>query len=269
MSILGYEFFRNALLGMCIISVVAAVVGTYIVTRRQVFIAGGITHTCFGGLGLGYFMGWNPFICAAAFAIAGSLGVDFLSRRRVRQDSATAVIWALGMALGILFVFMSSGYVPELNAFLFGNVLSISRMDIWVFACFAVVLGAFYGVFYRRIVSVSFDEDFARTRRVPVGFITGSMSVLTAIAIVLVIKMIGVMLLVAMVSIPQLSAENLSHRYGRIMWWSMLISLIGGIGGLWLAYFLDVPASAMVVILLTAAWGGSLGVRRAVDKLSV
>lgn len=258
MTILEYEFFRNALVGMVIISVVAAVVGTYIVTRRQVFIAGGITHTCFGGLGLGYFMGWNPFVCAAAFAIAGSLGVDFLSRRRVRQDSATAVIWAFGMALGVLFVFMTSGFVPELNAFLFGNVLSISRVDLWVFGVFALVLGGFYGVFYRRIVAVSFDEDFARTRRLPVGVLTGCMSILTAVAIVLVIKMIGVMLLVAMVSIPQMTAENISRRYGGIMWWSLLISVLGGVGGLWLAYWLDVPASATVVILLTAAWGVSL-----------
>ncbi|MDE5976427.1 MAG: metal ABC transporter permease, partial [Muribaculaceae bacterium] len=138
-ELLQYAFFRNALAGVALISVACAVIGVYIVTRRMVFIAGGITHTCFGGLGLGYFMGWNPLLTAAIFAIAGSLGVDAMARWRVRQDSAIAVVWALGMAIGILFVFLTPGYVPELNSFLFGNVLNITSTDLWAFAIFAIL----------------------------------------------------------------------------------------------------------------------------------
>lgn len=125
-------------------------IGTYIVTRRLVSISGGVTHACFGGLGLGYYLGVSPVFMAAVFAIASSMGVEFMaSRSKVREDSAIAVVWALGMAIGILFVFLTPGYVPELNSFLFGNVLTISRADLWTFGIFAVVLGVFFAFFYK------------------------------------------------------------------------------------------------------------------------
>ncbi|MDE6653181.1 MAG: metal ABC transporter permease, partial [Muribaculaceae bacterium] len=124
---LQYEFFRNALVGVIIISVAAAMIGTYIITRRLVAISGGITHACFGGLGLGYFLGINPILMAAVFAIASAMGVEWMSHRvNVREDSAIAVVWSVGMAIGVLFVFLTPGYVPELNSFLFGNILTIS-----------------------------------------------------------------------------------------------------------------------------------------------
>ncbi len=257
-ELLKYAFFQNALAGVALISVACAVIGVYIVTRRMVFIAGGITHTCFGGLGLGYFMDWNPLVVAAVFAIAGSLGVDAMARWRVRQDSAIAVVWALGMALGILFVFLTPGYVPELNSFLFGNVLNITRADLWVFAVFALLAISLYAVFGKVIMAVSFDEDFARTRYLPVGLINTVMMVMVSIGIVLTIKMIGVMLLMSLVSLPQLTAERLTHSYSRMMLISGLVSLIGCIGGLWLSVLIDVPASAVIVILLTLLYALTL-----------
>lgn len=253
-ELLGFEFFRNALLGIVIISVVAAVVGTYIVTRRMVFISGGITHACFGGLGLGYWLGVSPMAMAALFAVGGALGVDWLSRRSVRRDSAIAVVWALGMAMGILFIFMTSGYVPELNTFLFGNVLSITRTDLAMFGAFAVVLGVFYGVMHRVVVAVSFDEDFARTRRLPVGFVNLAMTVLVSVAIVLTIRMIGIMLLMSLMSIPQMTAEIVTRRYRPLLWLSMGISLFGCVAGLFAAYYIEVPASAAIVLVLIAVY---------------
>ena len=128
-EMLQYAFFRNAIAGVLIISIVSAIIGTYIVSRRLVAISGGVTHACFGGLGLGYFLGISPLLMAAVVAVGASAGVEWLSSRyKVRQDSAIAVVWALGMALGILFVFLTPGYVPELNTFLFGNVLTISSL---------------------------------------------------------------------------------------------------------------------------------------------
>ncbi len=257
-ELLEYAFFRNALAGVALISVACAVIGVYVVTRRMVFIAGGITHTCFGGLGLGYFMGWNPLATAAAFAVAGSLGVDAMARWRVRQDSAIAVVWALGMALGILFVFLTPGYVPELNSFLFGNVLNITRADLWAFAIFSILAVGIYVAFGKVIMAVSFDEDFARTRYLPVRLVNTMMMVLVAVGIVLTIKMIGVMLLMSLLSIPQLVAERLTRSYIRMMLISGLVSLAGCIGGLWLSVIIDVPASAVIVILLVGFYALSL-----------
>ena len=253
---LEYPFFQNALLGVSIISVAAAIIGTYIVTRRMVFISGGITHTCFGGLGLGYYLGISPLAMAALFAIGGALGVDALSRSRVRQDTAIAVVWAVGMALGILFIFLTPGYVPELNTFLFGNVLTVSPADLAVFGVFALILLAVFLLFGRTIVAVSFDEDFARIKRLPVRFVNLMMTVLTAICIVLTIRMIGVMLLMSMMSLPQMSAETFTRRYNPLMVASGLISLLGGVGGLFAGYWLDIPASATIVLLLLAIYLG-------------
>lgn len=255
MEILSYPFFRNALIGVILISVGAALIGCYIVSRRMVFISGGITHACFGGLGLGYFLGVSPLAMAAAFAVAGSLGVDWLSRRRVRKDSAIAVVWALGMALGILFVFLTAGYVPELNSFLFGNVLTITHADLWLFALFTALLVAFYLLFYRVIVAVSFDEDFARTLHLPVTAVNVVMTVFVSLAIVLTIRMIGIMLLMSLLSLPQITAELFTRRYAPMMWLSMALSLSGGVGGLFIAYFISVPASAAIVLLLVAFYG--------------
>lgn len=244
------------------ISVACAVIGVYVVTRRMVFIAGGITHTCFGGLGLGYFMGWNPLATAAAFAVAGGLGVDSMSRRNIREDSAIAVVWALGMALGILFVFLTPGYVPELTAFLFGNVLNITKTDLWIFALFAIVTVVLFAVFGKVIMAVSFDEDFARTLYLPVRLVNVVMMVMVCVCIVLTIRMIGVMLLMSLLSLPQLVAERLTHRYAKTMIISGAVSLIGCIGGLWLSVLLDVPASALIVILLAAIYAAALAFPR-------
>lgn len=250
-EILQYPFFQNALLGVVIISIASALIGTYITTRRMTFISGGITHACFGGLGLGYYLGVSPILSATIFAIASSLGVEWLSAKRaVRKDSAIAVIWALGMAVGILFIFMTEGYVPELNSFLFGNVLTITRSDLVLFAAFAGVLIAFYILFMPLIIACSFDADFARTRRLPVRFIDYAMIVFVAIAIVLTIRMIGIMLLMSLLSLPQMTAETLTRRYRSMILVSIVVSLIGCVGGLFASYWLSVPASATIVILL-------------------
>ncbi|MDE6448963.1 MAG: metal ABC transporter permease, partial [Muribaculaceae bacterium] len=128
MKLLEYAFFQNALIAVVILSIASAIIGTYIITRRLVAISGGVTHACFGGLGLGYYLGINPVITAALFAIGSSVGVEWMAaRHRVREDSAIAVVWSIGMAIGVIFVFLTPGYVPELNSFLFGNILTITH----------------------------------------------------------------------------------------------------------------------------------------------
>lgn len=255
LEMLHYPFFVNALAGLAIISVASAVIGTYIVTRRLVAISGGVTHACFGGLGLGYFLSINPILMAALFAIAGSLGVELMSSRgKVREDSAIAVIWAFGMAVGILFVFLTPGYVPELNTFLFGNVLTISTADLWTFAIFAAVLGLFMLCFYRKVVICAFDRDFAKVINLPVRFITCSMTVLVAVCIVLTIRLVGVMLLMSMLALPQMTAELYTRSFGRLLCLSGVLSLACSVGGLCLATMVDVPCSALIVIVMCAVY---------------
>lgn len=243
-------FMLNAIIGVILISIASAMIGTYIVTRRMVFVSGGITHACFGGLGLGYFLGISPMLMASLFAVAGALGVEHLNRKGARHDSAVAVIWALGMALGILFIFLTSGYVPELNTFLFGNVLTITPADLYLFAALTLALILFHALFFRLIVTVSFDPDFARTRNLPVSSLNIIMTIFVGITIVLTIRMVGIMLLMSLVSLPQMISERFTRRYLPMMLTSVGTSLAGCLGGLWSAYYLDVPASAAIVILL-------------------
>ena len=253
MDIFAYKFFINALIGISIISIASAIIGTYIVTRRMVSISGGITHACFGGLGLGYYLGVNPVLMASVFAVAASLFVETLSQKwKVREDSAIAVVWALGMAIGVIFIFMTPGYVPELTSFLFGNILTINTGDIILFTCYTAVLVIFFSLYFKTIVAVAFDRDFARISGLPVTAISLTMTVLIALCIVLTIKLVGIMLLMSMLSLPQMIAENFFHKYKSIMLASVAISLIGSLTGLFLSVAINVPCSALIVAVFAA-----------------
>lgn len=261
-EMLRYPFFVNALMGLTIISLASAVIGTYIVTRRLVAISGGVTHACFGGLGLGYYLGISPVFMAAIFAVASSMSVEFMATRdRIREDSAIAVIWAIGMAIGIMFVFLTPSYVPELNSFLFGNVLTISNSDLIAFALFGVVLALFISIFYRQIVACAFDRDFAQVIHLPVRFISYSMTVLVAVCIVLTIKLVGVMLLMSMLALPQTTAELFTKRFGTMMLFSGIISFVCSVGGLAIATVVDVPCSALIVIVMCVFYVIALSTR--------
>lgn len=250
-ELLEYTFFRNAIAGISIISIAAAIIGSYIITRRMISIAGGITHACFGGLGLGYFFGINPIITASVFAIASSIGVEWMSaRHNVREDSAIAVVWALGMAIGVLFVFLTPGYVPELNSFLFGNILTISSKDLWLFGIFTTVLIIFFILFYRKIIAIAFDRDYAKVSHLPVKTISYIMTIFIAICIVLTIRLIGIMLLISMLSLPQMIAEVYCHKFKSIIISAIIISFITGIIGLLVSTVMDVPCSATIVLIL-------------------
>lgn len=248
---LQYEFFRNALIGIAIISVASAIIGTYIFSRRLVAIAGGLTHACFGGLGLGYFLGVNPLMTASLFAVGSSVGVEWLSsRHQVREDSAIAVVWSIGMAIGVLFVFLTPGYVPELNSFLFGNILTITQADIASFAIYTAILIVFFALFFKKIVACAFDRDFAKVIGLPAKAITLFMTVMVAIGIVLTIKLVGVMLLMSMLSLPQMIAETRYNRVKPLMIASAVVSVVCCLGGLAASCYVNVPCSALIVILM-------------------
>ena len=255
LEIFEYTFFRYAVIGVILISISAAIIGSYIITRRLVAISGGVTHACFGGLGLGCYLGINPIAMAAVFAIASSLGVEWASSRfKLREDSTIAVIWAVGMAIGVLFVFLTPGFVPELNSFLFGNVLTISPADLWAFGIFTALLIAFFAWKYRWIVACAFDRDFARVSGLPVRYITSTMTVLVAVCIVLTIRLVGIMLLLSMVTVPVLIAETWSRRFINIMLAAIIISIVSSLGGLLVATIIDVPCSAIIVLLQVALY---------------
>jgi len=262
MDILNYGFFQNALWGIGLISITAAVIGVYVVCRRMAALAGGVTHACFGGLGVGYFLGWNPLWLAMAFAIGSSLIVERMSSHgRVRSDSAIAVVWAIGMAIGVLFVFMTPGYVPELTTFLFGNILTISTTDLIMEAVYAAILVAVFAIAHRQIVACAFDPDFARVSGLRVSAINLMMTVLVGIGIVLTIRLIGVMLLMSTLALPALAAENLTRRYIPMTLAAVALSLATSYAALLLSTLVDVPCSAFIVLFQATAYALTLPLR--------
>lgn len=255
MEILNYQFFQLALLGIVVVSLSSAIIGTYVVSRRMVFITGGITHASFGGLGLGVFLGWNPVLTAAVFAIGSALGVEWLSDRgRVREDSAIGVVWALGMALGTIFIFLTPGYLGDLTGFLFGNLLTISRSDLLATGLYLSVLLAVVVLLYRPILLCAFDRDFAHVQGLPVRAINLLMTILVSVCVVLTIRLIGIMLLMSLFTLPPMIAELFTHRLGMMMAVSAVVSLVFSVAGLALSAWISVPASAAIVLLLVIAY---------------
>jgi zinc transport system permease protein len=251
LELFNYAFFRNAIIGSLFASIACGIIGTYVVSRRLVFISGGITHASFGGLGIGFYFSLPPIISAMIFSIFSAFGIQWLSRKQgVREDSAIAVFWSLGMAIGIVLTFLTPGYAPNLSEYLFGNILTITVSDIIALIVLSIVLVMFFVLFYHEIISVSFDTEFARTRRIPTQFIEYTMMLFIAVTIVLSIRLVGIVLLMSLITVPQMTANLLTVKYHKIISLSVLFSFIGCVLGLFLSYYLNVPSGAFIIFVL-------------------
>jgi zinc transport system permease protein len=247
----NYLFIQNAFLAALLMSVSCGIVGTYIVSRRMVFISGGITHASFGGVGIGYYFGFPPLVGAAIVAVIAALTTENLTRRKaIRNDSIIAIMWSLGMAIGIIFVYLSPGYAPNLMSFLFGSIITVTRTDLWFMLALALVVVIFFTLFYKPILYVSFDEEFAKTRGIPVMLINYLLIILVALTIVLSIRIAGIILVLSVLTIPQNIANLFTNRFGHIMLGSVLIGFIASVLGLILSYVLDIPSGATIIFTL-------------------
>jgi ABC-type Mn2+/Zn2+ transport systems, permease components len=255
LELFHYPFFQNALLGSLLASIACGIMGTYIVARRLVFISGGLTHASFGGLGLGFYLGTNPILMALVFAVASALGVEWVSKtQNVREDSAIAAVWSLGMALGVIFTFITPGYAPNLSAYLFGNILTITMTDIQWIAILAVSLVLLMTFFMREIVYVAFDNDFAITQKLPVKVIEYTMMALIAVTIVLSIRLIGIMLLISLLTLPQMIVNQFTSDYKKIMCGSVVVGFFACIAGLYFSYVQNMPSGAFIIVFLVVVF---------------
>jgi zinc transport system permease protein len=251
-SILEYAFFRNALAAALLTGLLASMVGTYIVSRKIVFISGGITHASFGGIGMAYFFGLNPMIGAAVFAIFSATGIEWISQKgKVREDSAIAILWSLGMALGIIFVFMTPGYTPNLMSFLFGNILSVGKAELYLLLSFFIITAVFFIVFFRPVVHTAFDPEFAGIMGIPVAFFRYTMSVIIALSIVISIRTVGIILVLSLFTIPQITAMLFTRDFVRIIPLAALFGVLGSLAGLFFSYFFNIPSGASIIFFLT------------------
>lgn len=257
-ELLQYTFFQHALLGSLFASIACGIIGTYIVTRRLVFISGGITHASFGGIGIGLYAGISPILSAAVFSVLSAFGVEWLSKRSdMREDSAIAVFWTFGMAAGIIFSFLAPGFTPDLSSYLFGNILTITQSDIWMLAILSGVLTLFFSIFLRPILAIAFDREFARSQRMPVAAFEYMLMMFIALTIVACLRMVGIVLAISLLTLPQMTANLFTHNFKRIIWLSILLGYASCIGGLFLSYSLQVPSGASIIFVSILIYTGA------------
>jgi zinc transport system permease protein len=254
-SIFQYDFIIKGLLGAIFASITAGLAGTYIVSRRMVFLSGGITHASFGGIGIGYFAGFNPVVGAAIFGILSALGVEYLSvKQKIREDSAIGILWAFGMAVGIIFIYLTPGYSPNLMSYLFGSILTVTNADIIALGIMSVVLIIYFSAFYRTILYISFDESFARTYSPYVNIFKYVTTALVALTIVLNIRMAGIVLVLSLLTIPPNIAMIFTKVYSRIIIWSVISGFIGTAAGYAISFFAGIPTGATIIFTLVILW---------------
>jgi zinc transport system permease protein len=246
--------------------VLCGVIGTFVVVKRLVFISGGISHAAFGGLGICYYLGWHPLLGATVVSVAAALAVGAFGRERGRfQDAMIGILWAVGMALGVVFIYKTPGYAPNLMTYLFGNILTVGRGDLRMTLGLVLLLLTLLALFFKEFVAVSFDETFAEVQGVPARLIVTTVLVLTALAIIFLIQLVGIILVMALLTIPPMVGLLLVRTFSRLLVVSSLVGALMTLGGLFLSYSLDLPSGPAIVLLgffLLAVVGGTMRLRR-------
>lgn len=250
-NIFAYDFLVNAFVACILSGITCGIVGSYIVARRMVFLASGITHASFGGLGIALYAGLNPLLGAVAFASVSSLGIEYASRKgRMREDSAIGIIWSVGMAIGALFMSLRPGYATDLTSYLFGNILLVDRGDVAWLALLTVVIVFGAAIWLRRLMYITFDEEYARSQGLPVTVVAYVMAVVIAITIVLSIKVMGIILLLSLVTLPVVIANALTKDFRRITLFASIIAVVANIIGFIFSYEYDLPTGSCIIFIL-------------------
>jgi len=255
LEILQYEFMRNALIAGLLASVACGIIGVLVVVKRMVSISGGISHAAFGGVGLGYFLGFDPVFGVLFFAVVSALSMGMLRERvRLSEDAAVGILWVTGMALGVIFVGLAPGYAPDLFSYLFGSILTVPFLDLVVMAALDAVIILVVLLLYEEFMAILFDEEFATASGVPVKRVYTVLLSLVALTVVVLMRIVGLVLVIAMLAIPSTIAWQFSHRLKEMMILSVIITAVFTVEGLWLSYLFDLASGATIVLVSLATF---------------
>lgn len=247
---LNYEFIQNAIIAGVLVSFASGIIGSLIVVNRMVFLAGGIAHTSYGGIGLAVYFGLPIFLGASLFAVAAAILMAFITlNQRDKIDTFIGLIWAVGMAIGIIFVDLTPGYNVDLMSYLFGSILAVSNEDL---RYMSILLGAtvfIVTIFYRQILAVSYDSLYASLRGINVKFFYTLILVLSALTVVIAIKVVGLILVIALLTIPIYIAQKLSNSLGFMMFISGILSTAFTLTGLYISYNYDLTSGASIILI--------------------
>lgn len=253
-----HAFLQTAVAAALLASIGCGVMGTYVVVKRIAFIAGGIAHSVLGGMGAAVYYGYDPLHGALLAAIAAALLIGWVRLNwKAQEDTLIGALWAIGMAIGVLFIARTPGYQADLMSYLFGNILLVPRDSLWFMLGLDILLLAVVGAYHRQFLAVVFDEEFARLRGIPVGFFYLLLLVLVAVTVVLLIQVVGLILVLALLTLPAAVAGHYVHSLGRMM---VIATLLGGalsLAGLALSWGPDLPAGPTIILLAGAVYVGS------------
>jgi len=258
-EMLQYEFMRNALLAGVLVSIACGIIGTYVVVNRIVFVSGGISHSAYGGIGLGYFLGINPVVGAIFFSLISALGMGLVSSRtRQRADTVIGIMWAVGMALGIIFIDLTPGYTADLMSYLFGSILAVPSSDILLMLVLNIVIIMTVTVLYKELLALSFDKEFAEVVGVPVERIYLVLLCLIALTVVMLMRVVGLILVIALLTIPAAVSGQFTADLKKMMLLSILLGLVFTTSGLWLSYIFDLTSGATIILVAASTFALSM-----------
>lgn len=250
-----FDFMRHALAAGLLASVICGIMGTLVVVNRIVFLSGGIAHAAYGGIGLAFFFGWPYLIGTLGFSLAAAMLMAAVSlKAKHRADTIIGVIWALGMAFGIILIDLTPGYNVDLISYLFGSILTVPSTDLYIMLAIGILITLLVAYYYKDLLALSYDEEFARIRGVPVKRLYFAMIGMLAVTIVLVIRVVGLILVIALLTIPPFIVEKYARSMVQMMVGSSLLGAIFTIVGLWLSYAYDLTSGASIILVSGVAF---------------
>ena len=248
-------FMQNAVIIGLLASVACGVMGTYVVVRRLVFISGGISHTVLGGMGIAYYYGGNPIHGAVVTALVAAIVIGFVSLRyHEYEDTIIGALWAVGMAVGILFIYKTPGYNVDLMSYLFGNILMVERQNVYLLICLDALIILLVVLFYKRFLAVCFDEEYTELQGIGVVSTYLLLLCLIALTVVILIQVVGIILVIALLTLPAATARYYTHTLGQMM---ILASILGALfttSGLVVSYEPNLPAGATIIVIAGLAY---------------
>lgn len=248
-AILTYNFMQNALVAALLASVVCGVIGTIIVEKKLVSMSGGIAHASFGGIGLGYLLGIEPIIGGLFFATAASVAVGQIRRRsKTSPDTIVSMFWSAGMALGILFIGLTPGYPPDMTSYLFGDILTVSDLYLYMMAGLVVLIAIVVITLFSYFKLYLFDEEYANIIGINVKVLEFILYVMIAFSIVILIKVVGIILALALLTIPPATAKLFSHRLRSVIFIAVAAGILYCLAGLTMSYYLNIPSGAGIIL---------------------
>lgn len=254
-TILKYNFLQNAIMAAILASIACGVIGVYIMEKKLVMMSGGIAHTAFGGIGLGYFLKVEPIFTALGVSVIAALAVAALKRKAMTDsDLLIGMFWSLGMALGVVFIAMTPGYPPDIASVLFGNILAVSRSDLRLILGLDILVLTTVTAFYQMFKAYIFDEEFASVAGVPVRALEYLMYVLVAVTVVVMIRVVGIILVIALLTAPPAIAKQFTYDMKKIMALSVLLGIGFCFAGLWVSYTVRLASGASIVMVAVGAY---------------